>query len=70
MSANVFGSRDERKVEEEEEMALKQKKIRKNLGKDVLKSLLEKEKNFLYQSDSSCDPHRPSVSALTLTAYV
>ena len=32
--ANVFGSRDERKVEEEEEMAVKQKKIRKNLGKE------------------------------------
>ena len=34
MSANVFGSRDERKVEEEEEMAVKQKTIRKNLGKE------------------------------------
>jgi transcription initiation factor TFIIF subunit alpha len=64
MSANVFGARDEREVDEEEEKALKQSSLRKNLGRGVRKALRGKEGNFMYGSDSGSDPYRPSVSTV------
>ena len=58
----TFGEADEAEVEKELEEEEKQAEVKKKLGKKMKKALQKREKNYLYDSDSS-HPYSTSVYA-------
>jgi transcription initiation factor TFIIF subunit alpha len=62
LGANLFGEADEAEVEKELEEEEKQAEVKKKLGKKMKKALQKREKNYLYDSDSS-HPYSTSVYA-------
>jgi transcription initiation factor TFIIF subunit alpha len=57
LTANLFGDADEYEVDKEEEQEEKVKEVSKALGKKTKKALKNREKNYLYDSDSDKDPY-------------
>jgi transcription initiation factor TFIIF subunit alpha len=66
LAANLFGEGDENEVEKEQEEEQKEEEARKKLGKKMKKALQRREKNYLYDSDSS-HPYSTSVRILIRT---
>lgn len=62
LAANVFGMTDEQAVDEEAEREKKLAEMRKQLEKGTRKTLLKREKNFDYASDSDSNPYSSGVS--------
>ena len=60
LGANLFGEGDENEVEKELEEEEKEEEAKKKLGKSMKKALKKREKNYLYDSDSS-HPYSTSV---------
>lgn len=53
LGANMFGDADENDIEKELEKEEREEELRKKLGKSTKKALKKREKNYLYESDSS-----------------
>ncbi|OLN81235.1 Transcription initiation factor IIF subunit alpha [Colletotrichum chlorophyti] len=63
LGANLFGDADERRVEKEENEEKKAEEERRKEGKRTTKALIKREKETIYQSDSSgYDPFESSSS--------
>lgn len=60
LGANLFGEGDENEVEKELQEEEKEEEAKKKLGKSMKKALKKREKNYLYDSDSS-HPYSTSV---------
>lgn len=60
LGANLFGEADENEVEKELEEERREAELKKKLGKSTKKALQKREKNYLYDSDSS-HPYSTSV---------
>lgn len=66
LGANLFGEADENEIEKELEKEEREEEMRKKLGKTTKKALKKREKNYLYESDSSTrDPFSSEVSYFT-----
>ncbi|KAL8674074.1 MAG: hypothetical protein Q9168_001509 [Polycauliona sp. 1 TL-2023] len=52
LKANFFDNKDEKEADEEEKEKEKEKELRRLHGKNYKKSLMKREKNFIYESDS------------------
>lgn len=62
LQANVFSTRDEKDADKEEEEEGKYKEEMKQFGRRVKKTIVKREKNYIYDSDdSSKDPYSESV---------
>ena len=61
LQANVFGNRDEKEYEEQSEEERKANEQLKQFGKRVKKTIVKREKNYMYESDSGQDPYSESV---------
>lgn len=66
LEANVFDLKEEKEYEKQELLEKKEKEAQKKLGKSVKKALKRREKNYVYDSDSSGNPYTSQV-ILTLT---
>lgn len=61
--ANIFDLKDEKEYEKQERLEKEEKEVEKKLGKGVKKALMKREKNYIYDSDSSDNPYSESVGA-------
>lgn len=68
LRANNFGERDQNEVEKEEEEEVREEEAKKKLGKKMKKRLKKREKNLIYESDSS-HPYSTSVRILIRTEF-
>lgn len=57
LQANVFDLKEEKEYEKQELLEKKEKEAQKKLGKSVKKALKRREKNYVYDSDSSGNPY-------------
>lgn len=57
LQANVFDLKEEKEYEKQELLEKKEKEAQKKLGKSVKKALKRREKNYIYDSDSSDNPY-------------
>lgn len=70
LQANVFDLKEEKEYEKQELLEKKEKEAQKKLGKSVKKALKRREKNYVYDSDSSNNPYTSQVySMLTIQAH-
>jgi len=68
LGANLFGEGDENEVEKELQEEEKEEEAKKKLGKSMKKALKKREKNYLYDSDSS-HPYSTSVWVSTTSKF-
>ena len=61
LQANAFDMRDEKEYEEQSEEERKANAQLKQFGKRVKKTIVKREKNYIYESDSGQDPYSESV---------
>ena len=61
LQANVFDLKEEKEYEKQELLEKKEKEVQKKLGKSVKKALKRREKNYVYDSDSSDNPYTSQV---------
>lgn len=57
LQANVFDLKEEKEYEKQEKLEKKEKEAEKKLGKGVKKALMKREKNYIYDSDSTDNPY-------------
>ncbi|KAI9826125.1 MAG: hypothetical protein M1832_000574 [Thelocarpon impressellum] len=57
LQANVFDLKDEKEYELADQEEKKQADLAKKLGKGVKKALIDREKNYIYDSDSDANPY-------------
>ena len=57
LQANVFDLKEEKEYEKQEKLEHKEKELKKKFGKRTKKALMKREKNYIYDSDSSGDPY-------------
>ena len=62
LQANVFDTKEEKEYEKQEKQERKEKELEKKFGKRTKKALMKREKNFVYESDSSENPYSSEVS--------
>ena len=62
LQANTFDMRDEKEADRQEEVEQKVNEELKKFGKRVKKTIVKREKNYIYESDSGQDPYTESVS--------
>ncbi|KAL8832037.1 MAG: hypothetical protein Q9191_000530 [Dirinaria sp. TL-2023a] len=60
LQANAFDMRDEKEYEEQSEEERKANAQLKQFGKRVKKTIVKREKNYIYESDSGQDPYSES----------
>ncbi|KAL9127702.1 MAG: hypothetical protein Q9217_003475 [Psora testacea] len=60
LQANVFDLKEEKEYEKQEQLERKEKDAEKKLGKRVKKALMKREKNYIYDSDSTDNPYSES----------
>lgn len=65
LQANVFGLKEEKEYEKQESLEKKEKEAEKKLGKHVKKALMKREKNYIYDSDSTDNPYSSEVTLLS-----
>ena len=61
LQANIFDLKEEKEYEKQELLEKKEKETQKKLGKSVKKALKRREKNYVYDSDSSGNPYSSEV---------
>lgn len=61
LQANTFALRDEKEADMQEEEERKAYEELKKVGKRVKKTIVKREKNYIYESDSGEDPYTESV---------
>lgn len=61
LQANVFDLKEEKEYEKQEKLEKKEKEEEKKLGKRVKKALMKREKNYIYDSDSTDNPYSSEV---------
>lgn len=61
LGANVFDMRDEQGYDQEEKEQQRAKKILKETGRKVKKTIVKREKNYMYDGDSDADPYESVV---------
>ena len=61
LQANTFDMRDEKEADRQEEEEQKVNEELKKFGKRVKKTIVKREKNYIYESDSGQDPYTESV---------
>ena len=61
LQANIFDLKEEKEYEKQELLEKKEKEAQKKLGKSVKKALKRREKNYVYDSDSSANPYTSQV---------
>ena len=61
LQANIFDLKEEKEYEKQELLEKKEKEVQKKLGKSVKKALKRREKNYVYDSDSSGNPYTSEV---------
>lgn len=66
LQANVFDLKEEKEYDKQENMEKKEKEVEKKLGKGVKKALKRREKNYVYDSDSTDNPYSSGVSSAFL----
>ena len=59
--ANIFDLKDEKEYEKQERLEKEEKEAEKKLGKGVKKALMKREKNYIYDSESSDNPYSETV---------
>ena len=64
LQANIFDLKEEKEYEKQERLEKKEKEAEKKLGKHVKKALMKREKNYIYDSDSTDNPYSSEVSLL------
>ncbi len=71
LQANVFDLKEEKEYEKQEKLENKEKELEKRFGKRTKKTLIKREKNYIYDSDSTDNPYTSEVVALSysLCAY-
>lgn len=67
LQANIFGLKEEKEYEKQDQLEKKEKDAEKKLGKHVKKALMKREKNYIYDSDSTDNPYSTEVK-LTLSS--
>ena len=72
LQANVFDTKEEKEYEKQEKLEQKEKELAKKHGKRTKKALMKREKNYIYDSDTSSNPYSEEVwhVALASTLYV
>ncbi|KAG8530137.1 uncharacterized protein KY384_005620 [Bacidia gigantensis] len=60
LQANVFGLKEEKEYDKQEQLEKKEKEEEKKQGKKVKKALMKREKNYIYDSDSGSNPYSSS----------
>ena len=60
LQANVFDLKEEKEYEKQEQLERKEKDAEKKLGKRVKKALMKREKNYIYDTDSTDNPYSES----------
>ena len=66
LQANVFDLKEEKEYEKQETLEKKEKEAEKKLGKGVKKALMKREKNYIYDSDSTDNPYTSEVSVIII----
>ena len=61
LQANVFDTKEEKEYEKQEKQEKKEKELTKKFGKRTKKALMKREKNYVYDSDSSSNPYSSEV---------
>jgi len=61
LQANVFDTKEEKEYEKQEKLEKKDKEMTKKFGKRTKKALMKREKNYIYDSDSSGNPYSSEV---------
>ena len=61
LQANVFDTKEEKEYEKQEKLEKKEKELTKRFGKRTKKALMKREKNYIYDSDSSSNPYSSEV---------
>lgn len=61
LQANIFDLKEEKEYEKQEQQERKEKDEEKKLGKHVKKALMKREKNYIYDSDSTDNPYSSGV---------
>ena len=62
LQANIFNLKDEKEYEKQDRLEKEEREEEKKVGKGVKKALMKREKNYIYDSDSSENPYSESVS--------
>lgn len=57
LQANVFDLKEEKEYEKQEKLESKEKELKKKFGKRTKKALMKREKNYIYDSDTSDNPY-------------
>ncbi|KAL9098935.1 MAG: hypothetical protein Q9163_005490 [Psora crenata] len=60
LQANVFDLKEEKEYEKQEQLERKEKDAERKLGKRVKKALMKREKNYIYDTDSTDNPYTES----------
>ena len=66
LQANIFGLKEEKEYDKQEQLERKERDEEKKLGKRVKKALMKREKNYIYDSDSTDNPYSSEVSICRL----
>lgn len=61
LQANVFDLKEEKEYEKQEKQEKKEKELEKKFGKRTKKTLIKREKNYIYDSDSTDNPYTSEV---------
>ena len=61
LQANVFDTKEEKEYEKQEKLEQKEKELAKKHGKRTKKALMKREKNYIYDSDTSSNPYSEEV---------
>jgi len=61
LQANVFDLKEEKEYEKQEKLENKEKELEKRFGKRTKKTLIKREKNYIYDSDSTDNPYTSEV---------
>ena len=72
LQANVFELKEEKEYEKQDKLEKIEKELTKKFGKRTKKALMKREKNYIYDSDSSGNPYSSEVWCTTtgFTLYV
>ncbi|KAL6718229.1 transcription factor IIF subunit tfg1 [Lecanora helva] len=57
LQANVFDIKEEKEYEQQEKLEKKEKEMAKKFGKRTKKALMKREKNYIYDSDTTDNPY-------------
>ena len=69
LQANIFDLKEEKEYEKQEQLEKKEKEEEKKLGKGVKKALMKREKNYIYDSDSTDNPYSTEVITKILNTF-